>query len=55
MKLCLIARLPCRTLKAPVNTEEGLTLRVTRLLVRVFPGPGLQDKKAIPGLQKGSA
>lgn len=50
MKLCLTARLPGRTLKAHVNTEDGLTLRVTRLSVCICLAPGRQDQKAVPGL-----
>ena len=38
-----------------MNTEEGLTLRVTRLSVRVSLVPRLQDQKAMPGLDECSA
>ena len=38
-----------------MNTEEGLTLRVTRLSVRVSLASGLQDQKAMPGLYECSA
>ena len=54
-RLCLSTRVPCRTLKAPVNTEEGLTLRITGLSVRVCPDLGLQDQKTVPGLHECSA
>ena len=53
--LCLSTRVPCQTLKAPMNTEEGLTLRVTRLLVCVSLAPRLQDQKAMPSLDECSA
>ena len=53
--LCLSPRLPCTTFKSTVNTEEGLTLRVTLLLVCVCLAPGLQDQNAMPGLHKGWA
>ena len=54
-RLCLSTRVPCRTLKAPVNTEEGLTLRVTRLSVCVSLASGLQNQKTMPGLHECSA
>ena len=38
-----------------MNTEEGLTLRVTRLSVHVSLASGLQDQKAMPGLYECSA
>lgn len=53
--LCLSSRVPCHTLKVTVNTEEGLTLRVTCLLVCVCLVLGFQDQKAMTGLHKCSA
>ena len=38
-----------------MNTEEGLTLRITGLSMRVCPDLVLQDQKTVPSLHECSA
>ena len=48
MKLCLTARLLGRTLKAPVNTEDRLTLKVTHLLMCICLAWGSRTRGPCP-------
>lgn len=53
--LVLQCKSAMQTLKAPMNTEKGLILRVTPLLMCVSLVLGLQDQKVVPSSHKCSA